>query len=326
MGKPKTIDVFTPANEAEANAIRILLEDHGIEADIISFHDTAFDGIFQAQKGWGRIRIHEKDVDEARKLIEEWQSAAPAALEEAKEQEANGEEASGEEEEAGRQKEGNAPEAQPARSGETLRAMWRIAAPFLLAVSAALNAYFLFWYEPWLKGGTVIKRDLKNRIIYVANYHKGKDTPYRVREYDPKGRTISEALDEDSDGKFELFIHYGKDETVVTRQIDKDGDGRYEISKTYHRSTLVTLERDRNNNGVYEQIIYYYDGKRRSMWMDRDEDGRLDQIYLLPGDRGRRASITDSDQDGFPEQARCTGSDGRKVSVDLLSCVVDRPR
>lgn len=64
-----------PENEAEANVMKSILEEHGIYAEIRSFRDTAYDGLFQSQYGWGVIRVSEKDFSEARKIIEEWNNA-----------------------------------------------------------------------------------------------------------------------------------------------------------------------------------------------------------------------------------------------------------
>ena len=72
--------LLQPANEAEANVIKSVLEEHGIYAEIKSFHDTAYDGLFQSQYGWGLIRVAEKDLSEAQRIVEEWRSAAPEEL------------------------------------------------------------------------------------------------------------------------------------------------------------------------------------------------------------------------------------------------------
>lgn len=69
-----------PENEAEANVIKSVLEEHGIYAEIKSFHDTAYDGLFQSQYGWGYIRVSEEDFIKAQKIIEEWKKAAPEEL------------------------------------------------------------------------------------------------------------------------------------------------------------------------------------------------------------------------------------------------------
>lgn len=73
-------NLVTPENEAEANAIKSILEEHGIYAEIRSFHDTAYDGLFQAQYGWGVIRVSEPDFQKARRIVEEWHDAAPEEL------------------------------------------------------------------------------------------------------------------------------------------------------------------------------------------------------------------------------------------------------
>lgn len=49
--------LLKPKNEPEANAIKSILEENGIHAEIQSFHDTAYDGLFQSQFNWGVIRV-----------------------------------------------------------------------------------------------------------------------------------------------------------------------------------------------------------------------------------------------------------------------------
>ena len=42
-------------NSVEAQLIASILEERRIPHRIRSFHDTAYDGLFQVQKGWGEI-------------------------------------------------------------------------------------------------------------------------------------------------------------------------------------------------------------------------------------------------------------------------------
>ena len=72
--------VIQPENEAEANVIRSILEEHGISAEIRSFHDTAYDGLFQSQYGWGEILVSEADFPEAQRIVQEWMRASPVDL------------------------------------------------------------------------------------------------------------------------------------------------------------------------------------------------------------------------------------------------------
>ena len=69
-------NLMKPDNEAEANLIKSLLAEHGIYAEIRSFHDTAYDGLFQFQYGWGIIRVSETDLSEAQRIIKEWKNAS----------------------------------------------------------------------------------------------------------------------------------------------------------------------------------------------------------------------------------------------------------
>ncbi|MDW7773577.1 MAG: DUF2007 domain-containing protein [Desulfobulbaceae bacterium] len=70
-------NLVTPENAAEANALQALLEQHGIHAVIVSFHDTAYDGLFQAQYGWGVIRVAEQDFAKADRIVREWRESSP---------------------------------------------------------------------------------------------------------------------------------------------------------------------------------------------------------------------------------------------------------
>jgi hypothetical protein len=317
MGMRET-DVFEPSNEAEANAIKALLEEHGIESRIVSFHDTAFDGIFQAHKGWGRIRIYEKDVEKAKGLIEEWQAAAPAVGKEAEEQPKTTEVEEAAEEKSGR------PEARPAAFGGTLWVMWRYGGPPLLLGSVVLNAYLLFWYEPALRGGTHVERDANNKIIYVANYRPGEKNAYRYREYDPKGNPISESLDDNGDRRYERFVAYGKDGNVISRGFDKNADGRIEKSIFYRPDgSIQTVDIDKDADGRFETVKIYYRGTVVAVQSDKDNNGVYERTVSLHRSR-TRAQLIDKDQDGFPEQVQCKGYDGRIVQINTLACVVNR--
>ena len=73
-------NLIQPANDAEAQAIKAILGEEGIGAEIHCFRDTAYDGIFQMQYGWGVIRVAAADYDRAREIIRQWQAAAPRDL------------------------------------------------------------------------------------------------------------------------------------------------------------------------------------------------------------------------------------------------------
>ena len=72
--------LIKPENEAEANVIQSVLKEHGIAAEVRSFHDTAYDGLYQAQYGWGVIQVSDTDFPEAQRIVEEWKNASPEEL------------------------------------------------------------------------------------------------------------------------------------------------------------------------------------------------------------------------------------------------------
>ncbi len=73
-------DLIKPDNAAEANVIKMVLEENGIVSEIRSFHDTAYDGLFQSQLGWGVIRVSDEDFPEAQKIVEDWKNAIPEEM------------------------------------------------------------------------------------------------------------------------------------------------------------------------------------------------------------------------------------------------------
>jgi len=63
--------VGTVENRFEGDRISQALQDAGIPFLIKSFLDTAYDGLYIPQKGWGVVMVPEKDSEEAERLISE---------------------------------------------------------------------------------------------------------------------------------------------------------------------------------------------------------------------------------------------------------------
>ncbi len=61
--------VGTVENRFEGDRISQALEEAGIQFLIKSFLDTAYDGLYIPQKGWGAVMVSEKDKEEAERLI-----------------------------------------------------------------------------------------------------------------------------------------------------------------------------------------------------------------------------------------------------------------
>lgn len=62
---------ITLDNEIQARLLSSLLAEEEIPHYLRSFHDSAYDGIFQAQLGWGRIEADERHHEHIRELLED---------------------------------------------------------------------------------------------------------------------------------------------------------------------------------------------------------------------------------------------------------------
>jgi len=61
--------ILSLSSEIEAFRIKEILESNEIPHLVRSFHDSAYDGIFQNQYGWGVLEADESDEDRILKLI-----------------------------------------------------------------------------------------------------------------------------------------------------------------------------------------------------------------------------------------------------------------
>ncbi len=57
-------------NEVEALCVRGALEERGIPFGMRSYHDSAYDGLFQFSRGWGHVEARAEHRDEILKVIE----------------------------------------------------------------------------------------------------------------------------------------------------------------------------------------------------------------------------------------------------------------
>jgi len=63
------IKVVILDNEIEAGLLESILSDRGIPHRMRSYHDTAYDGLFQTQKGWGCINAPESYREEIKEIL-----------------------------------------------------------------------------------------------------------------------------------------------------------------------------------------------------------------------------------------------------------------
>ena len=76
MGEYQSIAVVE--NVIEGQLMGSILEDQGIPHRIRSFHDTAYDGLYQLQKGWGDILAPAEYGPEILEILDKVRSDAQA--------------------------------------------------------------------------------------------------------------------------------------------------------------------------------------------------------------------------------------------------------
>ena len=63
-------------NEVEARLLDAILAERGIPHMVNSYYDTAYDGLFQAARGWGHVEAPPKHREEVIAILEDLRSAA----------------------------------------------------------------------------------------------------------------------------------------------------------------------------------------------------------------------------------------------------------
>lgn len=61
---PKHKKIVTLENQAQAQRLEGVLIERGIPHFMRTYHDSAYDGLFQAQMGWGHIEAPEEYEEE----------------------------------------------------------------------------------------------------------------------------------------------------------------------------------------------------------------------------------------------------------------------
>ena len=67
----KVVALKKVLDELEAIGARDFLAGAGIECQVVSFHDTALDGVSQvwSEGYWGELRVFEEDLERARQVL-----------------------------------------------------------------------------------------------------------------------------------------------------------------------------------------------------------------------------------------------------------------
>jgi hypothetical protein len=68
---PKYKKIMTLENDAQARLLEAVLTERDIPHFMRTYHDSAYDGLFQAQMGWGHIEAPEDYEEEILRIFDE---------------------------------------------------------------------------------------------------------------------------------------------------------------------------------------------------------------------------------------------------------------
>jgi len=121
----------------------------------------------------------------------------------------------------------------------------------------------------------------------------------RIRHYDSKGRLVSSDEDLNGDGVMETTSIY-EDGKLARRRTDSNGDGQADTWSFYNGDELLRTEIDKNGDGFRDEITIYEHGKIAREEEDRNGDGRPDVVSIYR-DGQLVEKREDLDFDGTPD-------------------------
>jgi antitoxin component YwqK of YwqJK toxin-antitoxin module len=121
----------------------------------------------------------------------------------------------------------------------------------------------------------------------------------RIRHLDEKGRLVSSDDDLNGDGIMETTSIY-ENGLLVRRRTDSDGDGQADTWSFYKGDELLRTEIDKNGDGFRDEITIYEHGQIARVEIDKNGDGRPDVVSIyVNGQLDEKRE--DLDFDGIPD-------------------------
>jgi hypothetical protein len=74
----KRPNVITIEKEIDARYLESVLKDHEIPYHMVSYHDSAYAGLFQLERGWGHVEVPLERVEEVEQLYRKVVAAGPS--------------------------------------------------------------------------------------------------------------------------------------------------------------------------------------------------------------------------------------------------------
>jgi hypothetical protein len=299
------VTVFTATDQAEALAVRAVLEASKIRCEV---HATvAAEGgagpASRAKTGWGEVQVDAENADWAVALVRGWLSTRQDRL--------------GSDDILG------IPMPDPDAVGRVN--FLGFVVPVLLLFSVVLNVGLLsaivipkFQQKPAPSLHHEI-RDAQNRKVAAYDYVPGQPFPIHSWSYRKDGTVRAEFFDAHGDGWTDHSVGQSRDGRFKDYAEDLDKDGVVEKWVTTRDGKPIARIEDTDQNGIHERTVLLDGTREIGEWDDADQDGITERGVLFDANGAPRAELHDEDKDGFPEIASCGNGKARLV-LDLGSC------
>lgn len=266
------ITLLKPFDEAEALALERLLYDNDISSEVISYRDTAYDGLFQTQKGWGVLNVEEKDFSKAKEIISKWKESSPQELDwqntEYKYQNSETVYIANQ-------------NCIPPQSNKLLFGL-------LLTASLILNIWLISNYASEYSEELDLhpkQFDTNGNLVAKYDYIEGSQFPYKTTTYIKNGKRSAIFYDQNSNAWQEKIEQITPGASWVT--IDKNENGIFEISTGINKNGLTIIDNDLNEDTIVEEVlIKNKKGELLAKYLDRDLDHIFEEIIVFKTKNG----------------------------------------
>jgi hypothetical protein len=229
--------LYKPDNDAEALAIKLILEENSIDSTIQSFHDTAYDGLYQNQYGWGIVKVFEKDFIAAQKLVTDWKDNPPEDIDYRTN---NNEETSN-----------------ISITGSTLgiKTFIKTIAPIVFVSSVLVNIYFFsYWLYSTFQDNSVFKQyDRNGYLMSISEWGNNYESPYKYTLYSTSGEKLAEFYDLNDSGRSDMAIENRPKSTITS--FDKNNNGIYDSFDELFENGSQIKHLDKDENRVFETSV-----------------------------------------------------------------------
>lgn len=244
--------VFNASNGIEAHMINNLLSLNNVKGEVFGEHLQGGVGDLQAV-GIVRVMVSDEDYDEARKIIDEWESFQP----------------------------------EPEETGDKVVKKYGGFLSGVIGFIAGAVTVFLLFQSSVEYNGIDYDGDGKldeewkyvNNQLSSAQIDRNRDGETDlIYKYDLGGLISTAQLDSDFDGRYETRCRYKQGNTNSYRA-DVDGDGFYEIRETYKHGVIESTSMFDPKSERIKKKQFFEGDSLKSSDIDLDGNGQLETHY-----------------------------------------------